>query len=1020
MNTIEFLSKILPETGLKVLAALVPMRDKDGNTIVGNDGKVRTTAQHKTFNSIADLVDNIKLRSTGTYNLFMALGGYDKEKSFVEKVRRDGTPYKGFSRSAEFTVAFKSFWLDLDCGEAKAESGLGYRTQEEALSAVDEFVETLELPKPMIINSGGGLHVYWALTEEIDADNWQRLAIKLEAIVKYYGLIVDSACTTDRARILRPIGTINFKYNKPVTCLRDAPCVNVSDFIKPLVAYYKDNKDEIKQFEQVKRKEYTEYVANQAKQYDADLLIVSCNVVNTVANATQLMEEPIWRGVTNLLWRCKDGMQHLERVRKLNAEKYPDATKFNEDRTYNQVERYIASSKNPDPTKRVGPHTCAMFRNLCPGLCDGCPHTKTSPLLLAEKYDEAEIPQFHIDLNGVQVVPTDNDKDALHKTASVSTSPVSDSETANVDKFEKKFARLEPDQPPYPYKRTNAGLVVRKGETDEAERVFFNGDMIPIMTKFVDIVDGEKQVSVKYLIRIGPAGCQYTEVTFPMKDWYAADRLKQRLGAIGISISEERMKLLIQYMRAYLDHVGDKMEEMRQVQHFGWVDDSHQFLLGNTLFRPDGVVNVTPHSSTKGYIRYFGQRGSLAEWQKLMQRLESMRATEQQICILASLGSTLMKFTNYNGIWLHLKTKPGYGKTTTQEMMNGIWGNPSDLLLNAKDTINAIEERFGRWCNIGVNIDELSNLDPHIASDLLLGVTQGRTKRRLDTNMRERADDLSWQMMVVSSGNFSILDRINSYKQDIAAEVSRTLEFSLPKPKLTVSDGERLIKTPIRENYGVAGYEWLSKLVRVPEHKIKMLIDKATESFSSALDAKSDERFWITGCAVMYVAGVLANKMGLLVWDMNRIFVRLAEIVQANRGNRNTYEFNSQEVLSAFLAGKIRETLIVDKGVMENSTIVKLLPSFGLSVRYEIHSRKLYILKTSLKDFCSKQGVGIGAVLEDLASRGLIARENARIVLTKDTNLSTVRSYCVEINVDDLMSNTIDNLVKKEKGDDNE
>ena len=371
-----------------------------------------------------------------------------------------------------------------------------------------------------------------------------------------------------------------------------------------------------------------------------------------------------------------------------------------------------------------------------------------------------------------------------------------------------------------------------------------------------------------------------------------------------------------------------------------------------------------------------------------------------------------MRFTNYNGIWLHLMTKPGYGKTTTQEMMNGVWGNPSDLLLNAKDTVNAIEERFGRWTNVAVTIDELSNLDPRATSDLLLGVTQGRTKRRLDSNMRERVDNLSWQLMVLSSGNFSLIDRINTAKEDVAAEISRTLEFKLPKPTLSVHEGELLIKKPIRENYGVAGAEWLRNLVRIPQTQIQEMIDRTTETFSTTLEATSEERFWVTGCSVIYVAGVLANKMGLVEWDMKAVFDKLCEIVKSNRNNKDTYEFSPTDILAGFLAENTRNTVVTDKGTTEGTTMIRLFPQGALNVRYEQDTGNVLIRTGALKEFLAKRGVGINSVREALNQRGLLLESSARRVLSQGLPQNSGRSYCWVIKADDLVKSTLDQIVE--------
>ena len=98
----------------------------------------------------------------------MAMGGFDRERSFIDK-EFEGKPYKGFSRSADFTTHFRSFWLDLDVGEDKAINGDGYATQDIAIEKLWQFVNDLGLPDPMVVNSGRGVHAYWPLNADLDA-----------------------------------------------------------------------------------------------------------------------------------------------------------------------------------------------------------------------------------------------------------------------------------------------------------------------------------------------------------------------------------------------------------------------------------------------------------------------------------------------------------------------------------------------------------------------------------------------------------------------------------------------------------------------------------------------------------------------------------------------------------------------------------------------------------------------------------------------------------------------------------
>ena len=91
------------------------------------------------------------------------------------------------------------------------------RTQADAAVALKQFVRATGLPLPTIVNSGGGLHVYWPLTEDVPAQDWVEHARKLKALCRTHNLGADPAITADAARILRVPGTQNYKEPAPLS-----------------------------------------------------------------------------------------------------------------------------------------------------------------------------------------------------------------------------------------------------------------------------------------------------------------------------------------------------------------------------------------------------------------------------------------------------------------------------------------------------------------------------------------------------------------------------------------------------------------------------------------------------------------------------------------------------------------------------------------------------------------------------------------------------------------------------------
>jgi hypothetical protein len=129
------------------------------------------------------------------------------------------------SRKQDHVQAKRCLYLDLDAGPEKlAKHGPDevYATNEDAQRDVVRFARATGMVPSMIVHSGTGLHVYFAATEDIDESDWSALAGGLGALAKQHGVKADAACTTDSARILRPLGSLHGNGER-VRLLRATP-----------------------------------------------------------------------------------------------------------------------------------------------------------------------------------------------------------------------------------------------------------------------------------------------------------------------------------------------------------------------------------------------------------------------------------------------------------------------------------------------------------------------------------------------------------------------------------------------------------------------------------------------------------------------------------------------------------------------------------------------------------------------------------------------------------------------------
>src|SRR5690242_13294330 len=88
-------------------------------------------------------------------------------------------------------LLMKALVVRLDCGP-----DAHYPDQAAAGRAVDRFVASAALPRPIVVDAGDGLECHWPRTEALPVGRWHRAAGSLEAACVRHGLAVRHPATT--------------------------------------------------------------------------------------------------------------------------------------------------------------------------------------------------------------------------------------------------------------------------------------------------------------------------------------------------------------------------------------------------------------------------------------------------------------------------------------------------------------------------------------------------------------------------------------------------------------------------------------------------------------------------------------------------------------------------------------------------------------------------------------------------------------------------------------------------------
>lgn len=271
-------------------------------------------------------------------------------------------------RKQEFCEAKRCFYLDIDAGDKKyARDPEGaYRTFEDARDAAYAFIRATKLTPTFIISSGEGLHLYYALDADVPPAHWNPVAKALGAFAARQGLKVDRSCTTDSARVLRPIGALH-NNGKRVTSLfkKVGPIWNLAA-LSERVAILPAPEPALLAPTRAKRKVNDAVLMWEPTPTSAFKVAEKCAALREVAAAKGDVQEPLWRAMLGVVKFSVEGLDAAHEWSRGHDSYDPAETeeKFN---------RYAGT----------GPTTCETFGRLTKA-CEGCEHRGkiTSPMQL--------------------------------------------------------------------------------------------------------------------------------------------------------------------------------------------------------------------------------------------------------------------------------------------------------------------------------------------------------------------------------------------------------------------------------------------------------------------------------------------------------------------------------------------------------------------------------------------------------------------------------------------------------------
>ena len=890
----------------------------------------------------------------------------------------------GKSRQADNVKSKQALYIDIDCGVSKNGETKPYESQEQGLIALKTFCKTIGMPKPTLVSSGGGIHVYWVLDEPIAPEIWQPLALKLKWLCDKHEFYIDPKVTQDAARVLRVPGTYNYNYadSRIVSIVGSVQRTYTLDELKAVIG---DPAPAPKVF--VSRGEMDEVtkailgLGSYTNRFQKIMMKTNkdagCAQLKYIYEQQATMPEDMWRAGLSIAKFCVDADIWIEKLSVGHPAYNPAETDYK--------------------VRRIkGPYTCETFAELSKDykldLCKGCVHKDLikSPVTLGREVLEATE-----DDNIVESAP-ENISQGKTQTYVIPTYPL-------------------------PYFRGKEGGVFKreskpdKDDEDAVKDILIYHNDIYATRRLMDAELGESIVVRLHLPKDG-----VREFTVPLTSMTSKDELRKEMSKRGVALA--KMDQVMQYMTTWVHTMQFQNKADIARRQFGWTNDKFEaFVLGDKEIRAERIDHNPPSSATKDLFEAFEPKGTIEDWKEAMQFWNRPGMELHQFVIGAAFGSVFMKLTPINGVTIHVYSpNSGVGKSTSMKAGMSIWGSPAKLITKGVDTKNSKMNRVEVLNNIPFAMDEFTNASGMECSNFVYDMSSAEQKNRMTSSSnQERHRGEPGNLLAISNGNSSLLEKMSTVKMLPQGEAMRVIDIrAFAVPGLEKKDTDEL-SAVIMHNYGHAGIVFLQYIIANID-EVRSMFKEIQQKMDAKCGFTSADRFHSAAVASAMAGLYFAKKAGLIEYAIKPVTEWVVKLMTTVRENTEELDVDAESTLVQYIAENWNNVLLIrstddgrTKDGLDHLVIPDASPKFQYVIRYEHDEKMMFFYTPQLKAWCVKRQINYEGLIDALKQ----GRTKAKIELkrmAKGTKMNLPPARVLSIICKDFMNNELEDQLKAE------
>jgi hypothetical protein len=817
MDQNSFFAAVLPQQGFRYVACFFP------------DSRL---PNHRDFaqGDEANMVGYAGWADKKLAEVYFAVGGYLPGP--------DGT----MARKAVNAQWHRSLRLDLDVGPEPGK----YPSQRDAVVAVDGFMKAFNLPKPWLVDSGYGIHVYWPLERDVSLIEWLTLSEQLKAATLQHQLLVDHTTTTDAARILRFPGMTNRKHGttKPVRLL----CEGVPTPPEHFAAVLPQGGMAITPtyHAPIAARQVSELQQNLHPPYWLRGVLLGCPGMQAMmANGGANAQEPLWKATLDLVHGAVDDMPKREAVARHLSAGHPGFTASG-----------FAYKWDQTKAQNYQPPTCERMAQLGMPECRACPLRASvrSPVVLGRAVAATpSAPAIGVPLSPAPTPPPPPQAVVVGVFAFVPGS----SKVTVIDGPLTKELWITNGLPCL--RRTKPAAIEGNPPTH------WDDPIIRYRIVEVERLLDARGVQALTAITFDCHTDGLRRIEFSHNDLSEPRAFNALLQANGIHINRRSMGVFQDtFMAEFLSQLQRTKPASKIASHCGWVDDFSGFVLGTTMYHAGSIEHVRPSPGSTGEMEAYHAKGDEAQWRQAFDIALSGGADRQVVLALA-IASPLMAFTGVEGLLLNAYSpESGVGKSTLCNAALSIWGSPNKLRKDFRDTPNATFKLASIVGNLPMVVDEFTNVEGRQLSDYVYTLTQGREKHRLSSDAKLNTSGDRWCLPTITTSNNSVLEKLQLFRADAVAEAARVFELRLSPLSMDSEElrHNKLHLQALSENYGFLGPKLLDVFLARSGDEWRTVLSQRIAYWDTTLNTTAADRFRSACAALVEMGAAIGKAMG--------------------------------------------------------------------------------------------------------------------------------------------------------------